>query len=99
MPGFAAAASNELGPSIVMTDLDVFSVDIGLRCSFLFKIAWGRIVPLFAEGDVEQDGMSSVTPDCAPPAASKGLPLAVIMVAGVAGKSAPGRSLIRTCGC
>lgn len=47
---------------------------------------------MLAEGDVEQDGTSSVSADCAPPAASKVLPAVESRLVDDGGITVPGTS-------
>lgn len=84
-------------PKIVIAAWGIFSGVIVLCCWVLFKICCCRTTELLAEGEVEQDGMSSVSPDWVPPAANKEFPSVERRVLGVDGMTAAGSSGSKIC--
>ena len=56
-----------------------------LPCWFLPGTGCTRLLPLAVEGDVEQEGISSVSTECVAPVAIRGLPTAEMALTDVVG--------------
>uniref|UniRef100_A0A0A9DQE8 Uncharacterized protein n=1 Tax=Arundo donax TaxID=35708 RepID=A0A0A9DQE8_ARUDO len=68
-------------------------------CWFLPRIGCKRWLPLAVEGDVEQEGISSVSTECVGPVVIKGLPAVVALTDVVGGMEACDVSAKPVCFC
>lgn len=69
------------------------------HCWFLPRIGCTRWLPLAVDGDVEQEGISSVSTECAAPFAIIGLPAVEMALTDVVGGKVCNVSVNPTCFC